>query len=237
MPDFSSDSVIAGPTAGSNTAAETTLLDKQPMPTTITRGGGDGRTQAATARPAAGLAINPLSGLVCTGFLDCISVLSRAWCVVAFAMIDAPNTSLYHVNSSRQAHRCARTVLAEVSCSTVLRSALRSAASECAPPAGVPLRVRDSVRVSVSARVGLRATRRESIPVVAWVDAFLGPSLTMMLPRVCRPSRMRELVHMQAGQCGNQIGAKFWEVRAQHGERCAHTKSFVDAQHVSCARR
>ena len=23
---------------------------------------------------------------------------------------------------------------------------------------------------------------------------------------------MRELVHIQAGQCGNQIGAKFWEV-------------------------
>jgi hypothetical protein len=23
---------------------------------------------------------------------------------------------------------------------------------------------------------------------------------------------MRELVHVQAGQCGNQIGAKFWEV-------------------------
>lgn len=24
---------------------------------------------------------------------------------------------------------------------------------------------------------------------------------------------MREIVHIQAGQCGNQIGAKFWEVR------------------------
>ena len=23
---------------------------------------------------------------------------------------------------------------------------------------------------------------------------------------------MREIVHIQAGQCGNQIGAKFWEV-------------------------
>ena len=29
---------------------------------------------------------------------------------------------------------------------------------------------------------------------------------------------MRELVHIQAGQCGNQIGAKFWEVIAdEHG--------------------
>jgi hypothetical protein len=25
----------------------------------------------------------------------------------------------------------------------------------------------------------------------------------------------REIVHIQAGQCGNQIGAKFWEVRAR----------------------
>merc|ERR1711971_152018 len=24
-------------------------------------------------------------------------------------------------------------------------------------------------------------------------------------------SKMREIVHLQAGQCGNQIGAKFWE--------------------------
>ena len=25
-------------------------------------------------------------------------------------------------------------------------------------------------------------------------------------------SEMREIVHVQGGQCGNQIGAKFWEV-------------------------
>jgi len=30
---------------------------------------------------------------------------------------------------------------------------------------------------------------------------------------------MREIVHMQGGQCGNQIGAKFWEVISdEHGE-------------------
>ena len=30
---------------------------------------------------------------------------------------------------------------------------------------------------------------------------------------------MREIVHIQAGQCGNQIGAKFWEVIAdEHGK-------------------
>ena len=40
---------------------------------------------------------------------------------------------------------------------------------------------------------------------------------------------MREIVHIQAGQCGNQIGAKFWEVRykKQHHNRmkCARTRS------------
>merc|ERR1711962_1625104 len=31
-------------------------------------------------------------------------------------------------------------------------------------------------------------------------------------------SKMREIVHIQAGQCGNQIGAKFWEVISdEHG--------------------
>ena len=30
---------------------------------------------------------------------------------------------------------------------------------------------------------------------------------------------MREIVHIQGGQCGNQIGAKFWEVISdEHGE-------------------
>lgn len=29
---------------------------------------------------------------------------------------------------------------------------------------------------------------------------------------------MREIIHLQAGQCGNQIGAKFWEVISdEHG--------------------
>ena len=29
---------------------------------------------------------------------------------------------------------------------------------------------------------------------------------------------MREIVHVQGGQCGNQIGAKFWEViSGEHG--------------------
>jgi tubulin beta len=29
---------------------------------------------------------------------------------------------------------------------------------------------------------------------------------------------MREIVHLQAGQCGNQVGSKFWEIVAdEHG--------------------
>jgi len=29
---------------------------------------------------------------------------------------------------------------------------------------------------------------------------------------------MREIVHLQVGQCGNQIGAKFWQVISEeHG--------------------
>ena len=33
---------------------------------------------------------------------------------------------------------------------------------------------------------------------------------------------MREIVHIQGGQCGNQIGAKFWEVISdEHGARLA----------------
>ena len=32
---------------------------------------------------------------------------------------------------------------------------------------------------------------------------------------------MREIVHLQGGQCGNQIGAKFWEVISdEHGKNC-----------------
>ena len=36
---------------------------------------------------------------------------------------------------------------------------------------------------------------------------------------VSRPAHnMREIVHLQAGQCGNQIGAKFWEIISdEHG--------------------
>ena len=33
-----------------------------------------------------------------------------------------------------------------------------------------------------------------------------------------KAEKMREIVHVQAGQCGNQIGAKFWEIISdEHG--------------------
>ena len=39
-------------------------------------------------------------------------------------------------------------------------------------------------------------------------------------PVVFRVSTMREIVHVQAGQCGNQIGAKFWEIISdEHGAK------------------
>ena len=37
---------------------------------------------------------------------------------------------------------------------------------------------------------------------------------------------MREIVHIQGGQCGNQIGAKFWEVST----RDPRTRSRTDAR-------
>ena len=36
----------------------------------------------------------------------------------------------------------------------------------------------------------------------------------------------REIVHIQAGQCGNQIGAKFWEVRFSRVEQLCSFLSF-----------
>jgi len=43
-------------------------------------------------------------------------------------------------------------------------------------------------------------------------------SLSFPFPLVSSPLNRRELVHLQGGQCGNQIGAKFWEVVAdEHG--------------------
>jgi hypothetical protein len=37
-------------------------------------------------------------------------------------------------------------------------------------------------------------------------------ALARVSSRLDQRQQMREIVHIQAGQCGNQIGAKFWEV-------------------------
>ena len=42
----------------------------------------------------------------------------------------------------------------------------------------------------------------------------------------------REIVHIQAGQCGNQIGAKFWEIISdEHG--CVLSTSFEITFHLT----
>ncbi|XP_054055287.1 tubulin beta-3 chain [Rissa tridactyla] len=60
-------------------------------------------------------------------------------------------------------------------------------------------------------RAAPRAPRCRSAPVPA---PGPGPAPVPLRPG----STMREIVHIQAGQCGNQIGAKFWEVISdEHG--------------------
>ncbi len=48
---------------------------------------------------------------------------------------------------------------------------------------------------------------------------------------------MREIVHIQAGQCGNQIGAKFWEVISdEHGidpNGTYHGDSYLQLEHIN----
>uniref|UniRef100_A0A8C0S836 Tubulin/FtsZ GTPase domain-containing protein n=2 Tax=Canis lupus familiaris TaxID=9615 RepID=A0A8C0S836_CANLF len=50
---------------------------------------------------------------------------------------------------------------------------------------------------------------------------------------------MREIVHIQAGQCGNQIGAKFWEVISNENEHgidptgTYHGYSNLQLDHIS----
>ena len=56
----------------------------------------------------------------------------------------------------------------------------------------------------------------------AFCAARLYPTPTLLPPPPLSPSppppSRRELVHLQGGQCGNQIGAKFWEVISdEHG--------------------
>ena len=53
-------------------------------------------------------------------------------------------------------------------------------------------------------------------------------------PPLYPPSAMREIVHLQAGQCGNQIGAKFWEVRIRRRGKGLRRQCARCLKHVSC---
>ncbi|KAM4835406.1 tubulin beta-2A chain-like [Thomomys bottae] len=68
---------------------------------------------------------------------------------------------------------------------------------------------------------GLNVGARELWPVFAprlLPVRFACPALSDSSSTCSAASTMREIVHIQAGQCGNQIGAKFWEVISdEHG--------------------
>merc|ERR1712110_1296744 len=57
---------------------------------------------------------------------------------------------------------------------------------------------------------------------VRWLSSGPAPAISNLQRLSARvpysAASMRELVHVQGGQCGNQIGAKFWEVMSdEHG--------------------
>ncbi|THH01140.1 hypothetical protein EW026_g1500 [Hermanssonia centrifuga] len=69
-------------------------------------------------------------------------------------------------------------------------------------------------------------TKLDWIAMLLLIGVFLGSSLRFVLPAdvqypvhfLNKTLIMREIVHLQTGQCGNQIGAKFWEVVSdEHG--------------------
>ncbi|XP_060109852.1 tubulin beta-3 chain [Heteronotia binoei] len=85
------------------------------------------------------------------------------------------------------------------------------------------------VDLSPAAAAALRP-RLGKEPLTAWPPASAQPAAHRRPPaRALQPAAaaqqrsrrrrsMREIVHIQAGQCGNQIGAKFWEVISdEHG--------------------
>jgi hypothetical protein len=50
---------------------------------------------------------------------------------------------------------------------------------------------------------------------------------------------MREIVHIQGGQCGNQIGAKFWEVSSHRtfGSSCSSVMASRQANNYNVSFR
>ncbi|XP_050835049.1 tubulin beta-3 chain [Serinus canaria] len=86
-----------------------------------------------------------------------------------------------------------------------LRAAVTSAAG--------PVRRREPIKDAAA------AAPPPALPVPLRSGAAPLPAPARSRPAPLRPGRtMREIVHIQAGQCGNQIGAKFWEVISdEHG--------------------
>ncbi|XP_059713662.1 tubulin beta-3 chain [Haemorhous mexicanus] len=86
-----------------------------------------------------------------------------------------------------------------------LRAAVTSAAG--------PVRRREPIKDAAA------AAPPPALPVPLRSGAAPLPAPARSRPAPLRPgSTMREIVHIQAGQCGNQIGAKFWEVISdEHG--------------------
>ncbi|XP_036246429.1 tubulin beta-3 chain [Molothrus ater] len=86
-----------------------------------------------------------------------------------------------------------------------LRPAVTSAAG--------PVRRREPIKDAAA------AAPPPALPVPLRSGAAPLPAPARSRPAPLRPGRtMREIVHIQAGQCGNQIGAKFWEVISdEHG--------------------
>ncbi|XP_066183414.1 tubulin beta-3 chain [Sylvia atricapilla] len=86
-----------------------------------------------------------------------------------------------------------------------LRAAVTSAAG--------PVRRREPIKDAAA------AAPPSALPVPLRSGAAPLPAPARSRPAPLRPGRtMREIVHIQAGQCGNQIGAKFWEVISdEHG--------------------
>merc|ERR1711981_163077 len=63
----------------------------------------------------------------------------------------------------------------------------------------------------------------------------MGIQLSLARAEGLLSTRMREIVHLQAGQCGNQIGAKFWEIISdEHG--IDPTGSYVGTSHLQLER-
>nr|XP_031361737.1 tubulin beta-3 chain [Lonchura striata domestica] len=114
---------------------------------------------------------------------------------------DVPPVPCPYPSPFRDAGRCGGAAAA----ADWLRAAVTSAAG--------PVRRREPIKDAAA------AAPPPALPVPLRSGAAPLPAPARSRPAPLRPGRtMREIVHIQAGQCGNQIGAKFWEVISdEHG--------------------